>query len=340
MQTIGFWNNKGGTGKTSLAFQTSCAYAESHPDERILVIDMCPQANLSELLLGGLVNNGSDHLFQRQGQTPRSTIGGYFETRLPSPYTPPVFNSQYFVTTPATLNSQIPENLDLICGDPLLELQANAMSTLANNQIPGTDTWLAIVDWLRDLIAPLADTYTIAIVDANPSFSIYTQVALSVADSLVLPVMADDSSRRAVQNAFSLIHGLMLPSPIYANHNFASRLQGAGRQLPSTKLVVRNRITQYMGDASGYAAVLRSIEDDVGSLMKTHPGIFEFTDITDGMLSVRDFGTTGVVAAARGCPIGQLTPGKKDIRGRRVTINKKQLGHAVDAIANLASRIN
>lgn len=54
-----------------------------------------------------------------------------------------------------------------------------------------------------------------------------------------------------------------------------------------------------MGDASGYAAVLRSIEDDVGSLMKTHPGIFEFTDITDGMLSVRDFGTTGVVTTTR-----------------------------------------
>lgn len=339
MQTIGFWNNKGGTGKTSLAFQTSCAYAESHPDERILVIDMCPQANLSELLLGGLVNNGSDHLFQRQGQTPRSTIGGYFETRLPSPYTPPVFNSQDFVTTPATLNSQIPENLDLICGDPLLELQANAMSTLANNQIPGTDTWLAIVDWLRDLIAPLADTYTIAIVGANPSFSIYTQVALSVADSLVLPVMADDSSRRAVQNAFSLIHGLMLPSPIYANHNFASRLQGAGRQLPSTKLVVRNRITQYMGGASGYAAVLRSIEDDVGSLMKP---IQESSNSRILPTECLAFETSARPASSppRGCPIGQLTPGKKDIRGRRVTINKKQLGHAVDAIANLASRIN
>jgi cellulose biosynthesis protein BcsQ len=339
MRTIGFWNNKGGTGKTSLAFQTACEYAATHSDERVLVIDMCPQANMSELLLGGLVNDGSAHLLQRQGLTPRCSIGGYFETRLPSPYSPPNFDAQNFVTTPAAVNPQIPENIDLIAGDPLLELQANAMATLANNQIPGTNTWLAIVDWLCDLLAPLQGTYETAFIDSNPSFSIYTQIALSVVDSLVLPVMADDSSRRAVQNAFSLIHGLMLPSPIYANHNFSQRLQAAGRPLPTTMLFVRNRMTQYMGEASGYAAVLKSIEDDIQDLLQLHPTIFEFATVQEGMLSVRDFGTTGVVAAARGCPIGRLTAGKKDIGGRRVTINAKQLEHAVLALQSLAQAV-
>ena len=47
-----FWNNKGGTGKTSLAFQAICRYAEIFGDRRILAIDICPQANLSELLPG------------------------------------------------------------------------------------------------------------------------------------------------------------------------------------------------------------------------------------------------------------------------------------------------
>ena len=59
MTIYGFWNNKGGTGKTSLAFQAACFYASAHPQDRVLVIDMCPQANMSELLLGGL-GNGSD----------------------------------------------------------------------------------------------------------------------------------------------------------------------------------------------------------------------------------------------------------------------------------------
>lgn len=339
MTIYGFWNNKGGTGKTSLAFQASCFFATDHPNERVLVIDMCPQANISELFLGGLVKDGSKNLLQRQGKTPRASIGGYFQLRLPAPYSVPSFSPHSYITTPHDFNTQIPENIDLVCGDPLLELQANAMSTLANNQIPGTNTWLNVVDWLRDLLAPIRGEYKTIFIDANPSFSLYTQIALSVVDSLVLPVMADDSSRRAVQNAFSLVHGLMLPSPIYSTHNFASRLGNEGRTRPTTKLVVRNRITQYMGDASGYAAVLRAIERDVAKLLKSDPQIFEFNTTAQGFISVRDFQTTGVVASARGCPINRLSSGRKDVQGRRVQVNEGQRQECVAAINALVSSL-
>src|ERR1035438_1178089 len=194
-----FWNNKGGTGKTSLAFQAICRYAEHHPKKKILAIDICPQANLSELFLGGLTNNGSKNLLSIQGKLPRCTIGGYFQIRLPSPYNLPTFQPQDFITTPSAYNKLIPENIDLVCGDPLLELQSNAINTLSNTQIPGTNTWLAVIDWLRDLLAPIQDSYDVMFMDCNPSFSIYTQIGLAAAEGLVLPVMADDSSRRAVQ---------------------------------------------------------------------------------------------------------------------------------------------
>ena len=47
MERIIFCNNKGGTGKTTLAFQTLSEYARQNSDKKILVIDVCPQANLS-----------------------------------------------------------------------------------------------------------------------------------------------------------------------------------------------------------------------------------------------------------------------------------------------------
>lgn len=103
-----FWNNKGGTGKTSLAFQSIARYAELHPKTRVLAIDLCPQANLSELMLGGLNNKGSDKLLERQGLVPRCSIGGYFQLRLPSPYAPPPFNAHDFITKPNSYNSAIP----------------------------------------------------------------------------------------------------------------------------------------------------------------------------------------------------------------------------------------
>lgn len=227
-QVYAFWNNKGGTGKTSLAFQAITGYAEKYPEKRVLAIDLCPQANLSELMLGGLNNNGSEKLLERQGKVPRCSIGGYFQLRLPSPYVVPTFDAHDFITTPSTYSDVIPENVDLICGDPLLELQANAVNTLANQNIPGTDTWISVIDWLDHFLGQLQDDYDIAFLDCNPSFSMYTQIALGSTDRVILPVMADDSSRRAIQNAFSLMFGLKLPSEIYAAYMFASKLTHAG----------------------------------------------------------------------------------------------------------------
>lgn len=332
-----FWNNKGGTGKTSLAFQSVVRYAEKHPKKRVLAVDVCPQANLSELLLGGLNNKGSEKLLERQGLVPRCSLGGYFQLRLPSPYAPPIFNAHDFITTPNTYNKGVPTNIDLVCGDPLLELQANAVNTLANNQIPGTNPWIAVVDWLKDFLDQVEGDYDTVFLDCNPSFSLYTQIALAACDRIVLPVMADDSSRRAIQNAFSLIYGLKLPSEIYAAYAFATKLKAAGRPLPKVHLIAKNRLTQYMGAASAYAAVLAAIEADVAKLLKSNPEIFAFKTVAKGFIEIRDFQTTGVVAFAKGLPFSKLQVGKQSINGHRVGVKSLYLENAKEAMENLVS---
>ena len=339
MLTYGFWNNKGGTGKTSLVFQALVLHAEQNPEKRVLALDLCPQANLSELLLGGLVGKGSDNLLKVQSQTPRATIGGYFQMRLPKPYSPPRFNRGDFIVTPSTFNRRIPRNVDLVAGDPLLELQATAVSTLANTQIPGQNSWLAVVDWLRDFLKPIKKDYDTAFIDCNPSFSIYTQIALSVPDRLVLPVMADDSSRRALQNAFSLIYGLHLPSPIYAQHSYSSRLKKARRKTPQVHLVVKNRLTQYMGAASAYAAVLRTIDRQLKSLLSSTPDIFTFSRVKSGVVEMRDFGTTGVVAFAKGQSFATLKAQRHNISGRRVNVKESYRQNCVESMRNFVANL-
>jgi cellulose biosynthesis protein BcsQ len=334
-----FWNNKGGTGKTSLAFQAICRYAEQHKKQKFLAVDVCPQANLSELFLGGLTGQGGHRLLERHGLMPRCSLGGYFQVRLPSPYNVPAFDPHNFVTTPSKFNRFVPSNIDLVCGDPLLELQANAINTLSNTQVPGTNTWLAVIDWLNDFLLPLHEEYAAIFLDCNPSFSIYTQIGLASVGRLVLPVMADDSSRRAVQNALSLVYGLRLPSPIYATFAFNSKLEAANRELPQVHLIVKNRITQYMGPASAYAAVLSEIDGEIGGLIKTHPAYFTFSRPDAGTVEIRDFQTTGVVAFAKGCPISRLQAGKQDIGGHRVQVKEDYRLCCQEAVDSLATKL-
>jgi cellulose biosynthesis protein BcsQ len=334
-----FWNNKGGTGKTSLAFQAICEYAAQNPKKKILAVDACPQANLSELFLGGLTGRGGEKLLTQHGRLPRCSIGGYFQVRLPSPYSVPSFSAVDFITNPIKFNEQIPGNIDLVCGDPLLELQANAINTLSNTQIPGTNTWIAVIDWIRDFLKQVENVYNDIFVDCNPSFSIYTQIALASVERLVLPVMADDSSRRAVQNALSLVYGLRLPSPIYATYAFNTKLDEAKRQPPQVHLIVKNRITQYMGPASAYAAVLTLIDAEIGGLIKTHPQYFTFAKPEDGTVEIRDFQTTGVVAFARGFPIFRLHAGKQDIGGHRVQVKEDYRMNCEKAVKALAKKL-
>lgn len=339
MKTLGFWNNKGGTGKTSLAFQSICAFAHANSDKNVLVVDVCPQANLSELLLGGQENEGGRNLLALHGESGRRSIGGYFQSRLPKPYDSSSIAPHGYLSNPSEVNPSIPQNIRLMAGDPLLELQANAVSTLANNQIPGTDSWKNVASWLRDFLAACEDDFEYCFVDMNPSFSMYTQIALASCDRLVLPVTADDSSRRGIQNAMSLIYGLKLPSDVYAKHNFSSHMDVAGLRLPKIHLVAKNRLTQYINTAKSYSAVLSGISSDLAGILKDSPDSFTFDNIDDGLFEVKDFQTSGVVAFARGAPFITMKAGTLSVAGQRVKVNNEQLKQNRDKVNELASRL-
>ena len=276
----------------------------------------------------------------RQGTIQRATIGGYFQLRLPSPYSVPLFNPRDYLTKPHEYNQYIQDNIDLLCGDAMLELQSNAISTLANNQIPGTNTWVAIINWLNDFIQPIEKDYDMVFLDANPSFSMYTQIAIATSTKMVLPVMADDSSRRAIQNAFSLVYGLKLPFEIYSKYAFAEKLKEVDMPLPKVYMILKNRLTQYMGAASAYATVLQEIDKDVLSLLKTYPDMFAFKTLDMGIIDVRDFQTTGVVSAARGCPLRKLKSGRLELMGKRVTVREEYRQNCIDNIETIVTRMS
>ena len=88
MAIYSLWNNKGGVGKSYLTFQVAAEYARTHPDNNVLVIDLCPQANASGMLLGGIIQ-GETQLNAFASRNPRLTIAGYIDERIRTPYTNP-----------------------------------------------------------------------------------------------------------------------------------------------------------------------------------------------------------------------------------------------------------
>jgi cellulose biosynthesis protein BcsQ len=62
MEAYAIWNNKGGTGKSTITFHIASRFAEKNPNRKVLVIDLCPQSNASMLLLGGGVEGEKELL--------------------------------------------------------------------------------------------------------------------------------------------------------------------------------------------------------------------------------------------------------------------------------------
>lgn len=339
-----FWNNKGGTGKTSLAFQAITEYAINNPTKKILVLDLCPQANLSELFMGGLVGNGGTNLENLYKEEPSSrSIGGYFQTRLPSPYQKPNIDVTQFIVIPYEYNVNIPRNIELVAGDKAIELQSNAISALSITQIPGVKSYIQVINWLNDFVEewlnqnPEGDVF----IDTNPSFSMYTQIALATAERLIIPVMADDSSRRALQNVFSLVYGINLGgnSAGYAQYAFNTKLQQEGMPLPQIHLILKNRITQYMGPASAYNSVLKSIDKELQSVLTSNPTCFSFSNVSDGIVDIRDFQTAGVVAFAEATPFSRLRSGRHTIQGQDTQVNGDRKQECEDAIMEIVNKL-
>ena len=104
-------------------------------------------------------------------------------------------------------------------------------------------------------------------------------------------------------------------------------------------LVAKNRLTQYIHTAKSYAAVLSGITSDLTGIVKDNPLHFTFSSVNDGMIEIRDFQTSGVVAFARGTPFITMESGTLSVAGQRVKVNAAQLEQNQSIITKLATKL-
>lgn len=348
VEAYAVWNNKGGTGKSTITFHIASRFAELNPDRNVLVIDMCPQANSSMLLLGGGIVGETALLSLCSLATPKSVVG-YLSDAILNRHVPPLDNYSIQVST---INDKISPNLFLLCGDGNLELMAPAINDEASRTpFPGlADPWA----WVHQIFKRLADnldhTKWTIFFDTNPSFAIYTELAICGSTRLLVPVNADDSSRVAVKALFALLHGTNPPHPFFGNYTFAAKAAQRGMNIPQVHMAIGNRFTQFKGAAAAFAAFSEATADQLYSEYILNPTRFSprptlatdkknFLSMYVGEL--RDFNTAGVVAAHHGTPLSKMRQDYYPVHNDPdVKVNKSQLNMGLTAVDTVVHRID
>jgi hypothetical protein len=228
------------------------------------------------MLLGG-GSSGEGHVLDLCTKPTPRTVVGYLASVIAGGAGAPLPNPQDYLVEVNAYNEQMPANLYLVCGDGNLEPMSPAISgaAAAPALTPAIQPWKWVHLAFRDLIGNVAKTMPdndwMVFIDTNPSFAIYTELAISAAERLITPVNADDSSRVATNAMFVLLHGQTPPHPIYGSWTYAAQAQKYAMEVPQIHVVVGNRLTQYGGAATAFRALSDATADTLFSAYQRHP---------------------------------------------------------------------
>lgn len=336
MKSYAIWNNKGGVGKTYLSFAIATEYARRHPEKRVIVADMCPQANLSEIFLGG---NGVGSRALGELIAKRRTIGGYFDLRTRSPHAL-TGQETSFLLHAADFNKKIPDNVFLLAGDPSLEVQAQVINQLGAVSLPA-DSWRNVHLWLKDLVdssaRKLGENDTVTFVDCNPSFSAYTELALLACNQIIIPCSSDGSSARAVDNLGQLIFGVNVQDA-YRGVNFSERCKTFGIAIPVIHSFVFNRSTQYDKKASkAFSAMFAAIQERAENLKSAKPAAFQAGALQ--CFEVPDNHSVAIVSSHHGLPLFYVKPGRYEVYDTQPQVNNEPLERYQTALTDLVESL-
>lgn len=257
------WNNRGGSGKTTLTYHLANKFALKNPDKTILLIDMCPQTDLSHALLGDDEHN-QDYVSQigTMKKDPMifgeqkfaKTVSGYLDL-YSSQGLPSNIDPRTFLINVSKFNAQLSRNLYLLCGDASIELIARSLEQKRNQTASlsqfGADAWKQITTSLKQFIAKISERKGIKLVvfiDVHSSCSIISEIALAACDKLLIPITDDHMHRNGFEYMFALLYGFSQPSNVYyyyRHFSFYYRAKEHDVRLPKIHLILNksNRTT-------------------------------------------------------------------------------------------------
>ena len=346
------WNDKGGVGKTTLAYHMATEYARSHPFETVLVIDLSPQLNASLALLGSL---NALNVLMSQEKTVSFCLHLANSGCFPYP--------ENYLTHVSFFNDKIPKNIKLLCGDIYLEMVGRVLEQTTNAFNLGL--WSHVTSLVYHFIEGVKNNMSrigayndlVVFIDTSPSFSVLTEMALLAAERLIIPVNADDFSQEALKAVLYLVYGIIIDHykmPVLfkfysALPTFNDKARMLNLRLPKIHLIINNRVTMYASSpAKAFGLMGDSILQVLRYAFKFYPSCFAFRGLNfsnledpvrDYFVEFQDLHTVGTVALHTGCPLANFSHLNVPFLGETIQLNRNQINCYLQSLQRLVEKL-
>lgn len=183
MKSIGFFNNKGGVGKTTLLCNLAASLS-IHFSKKVLVIDADPQCNASAYLLP---ENMLEDILMNDTE---SSIDKFYE---------PIRKGQGFPENNPKIVRSDRFEIDLIVGNPKLAIREDFIATDWNDTKNGEARGFQTTFAMAELFSRMSD-YDFILIDMGPSLGALNRSILLSSDYFLMPISADIFSMMAISN--------------------------------------------------------------------------------------------------------------------------------------------
>lgn len=196
MNTLCFFNNKGGVGKTTLACNVASYLAKL--GLRILVVDGDPQCNATQLIL---TDDAINALYRTHSKTSRKahrkgTATSLFDVLQPIAAGEPTINDKV-APMPGEDNRF---RVDLVPGHPEVSLLEDKLSQSWLSFGAGDLGGARVTNWATQLNSALEPDYDLAVYDVGPSLGALNRTILIGSDYFLTPMGCDVFSVMGVSN--------------------------------------------------------------------------------------------------------------------------------------------
>lgn len=183
-----FANNKGGVGKTTLAYNFAVSMARN--GYKVVLVDLDPQCNLSRLALGDLYY-GSDTLLKGTNQTVYDVVRGVVRGGAD------IDTSVKFVQL-----SGYGGNLSILPGDLKLSQYENLLITAYNQAASGEQIGYFVTSAISRFLQQkgLSEEIDIFVIDTSPNLGLLNRIIFLGTDYFVVPVVPDAFSAQGIEN--------------------------------------------------------------------------------------------------------------------------------------------